>query len=1201
MVGTGPRRLRRGCALLACAGVWIGIAHGCTPREPLAAAGRKEYQALGWVPVPHGLVNMIGGNLLIERRDLDLDTQIGRLDLGAAWNSATRDWIWSFEPTFDGTEFRDASGATHDVTGLASEAAIPGTHWVYVDARTVRTKGGLVHEFDAAGRLSVVRWRSATWPQLRYVGAVVAGGVRTVEIRQYETASSSRTMATIERDSMGRVSAVEDRTGRRAEYARNAAGQLVAARDALDLAEGWPGIRYEYGVHGHVEAITDSEGVRTEYAALSLRTTLVRRVGPGNPTWSFSYTKAAGISESVLEDPLGGMRTWRYDDRRRVLELENEAGERTSLTWRGLRPVTSTTPAGVTTGYWVVDDELAGIWEPSGNLVGFVWAAGAENRADPARPALAQLRDGLGIRETRTYDAQGRLATRTNGAGETWTFEWNGRGLLSERTDPAGSTTHYRDYGAHGHPREIEFAGGTVALVWDGVGNLESAGMGAGSGPGGVIERRYDADRNLSRLVLADLDGIDSSTSRNLDLSYRSDGRPLRIDRPYGADTEWTYDAFGRVVSRRDLADGYWRTTRWEYDGLGRTLAHERANGTRTEWSRDPVGRPIRIAHVRADGAEHSHVLFDWQEGRLAAVDESEFPRETLAYDGAGRLERVVEGLWNARVLGYDLRSRIVSERYEIAGVGTLALVEVEYDAADREVELRRGSTWLRRRTFADGRLTAEAFASGVVRTNEYDPTDGLLGEIELRSADGSLLARESLARTELAAGSGALLWDVAATTRGPLSGDTEEHYLLAPLAPGEPGARIADFASDGTGVTHAWDELSNLVSRGDPGGPGRRTYAYDAQRTRLLRVRSGSGALLHSYAYDAAGFATARDGEPITWDAGGRPTAYDGQSWEWDTLGRLRTESDEAGTRPRIFGGRVVASPLGLDLGSVVLDLGAAGNDRFRHLDFRGNVKWVTDASGSIVARFAYGPHRVLEGEGATARERSFAQGVPAGALLRLGHRLYDPAVGRFLAPDPVYQVVNAYGYTLGDPIHFWDPSGREVSAQTVAQGVASGAAIIGFVGLASALSLGAPVVVTTYFAVGAFGSAGVYTGLLVPYSLQNMAVSGAVAAILNYPAGAPFAGFVAGQTLQNALADTSVPRGKTEPPARPTNPEPEIGKTLELRIADFEPGAGCSPTRLAGSTPRVPAPILYAAAGVQLTAAIWVARRARRRGDDE
>jgi RHS repeat-associated protein len=64
-----------------------------------------------------------------------------------------------------------------------------------------------------------------------------------------------------------------------------------------------------------------------------------------------------------------------------------------------------------------------------------------------------------------------------------------------------------------------------------------------------------------------------------------------------------------------------------------------------------------------------------------------------------------------------------------------------------------------------------------------------------------------------------------------------------------------------------------------------------------------------------------------------------------------------------------------------------------------------------------------------------SFVGRSEIGDLMALGERIYDPAVGRFLSPDPIYQLTNQYTYTMGNPVWYIDPDGRN-STETGAKG---------------------------------------------------------------------------------------------------------------------------------------------------------------------
>jgi len=62
------------------------------------------------------------------------------------------------------------------------------------------------------------------------------------------------------------------------------------------------------------------------------------------------------------------------------------------------------------------------------------------------------------------------------------------------------------------------------------------------------------------------------------------------------------------------------------------------------------------------------------------------------------------------------------------------------------------------------------------------------------------------------------------------------------------------------------------------------------------------------------------------------------------------------------------------------------------------------------------------------------------------LGARMYDPAIGRFLSPDPILQVLNQYSYAFGNPVWFSDPDGTEgVSKVDAVSSIANAAGLTG------------------------------------------------------------------------------------------------------------------------------------------------------------
>jgi RHS repeat-associated protein len=1172
-----PRTPRARLAVCAATLVLVAaFAAACPQTLPAPAPGVPDYQAAFLVDVPFARVNPAGGNLLVARRDLDFDTRLGTLALGATWNSATRAWRWSFELSYDGALFVDASGARYAVSGIADGAAIPGSVWVRLGARTLRSKGGLVHEFDAEGRLAAVRWASGPWPRLEYRLDGTLAGPRVVELVQVAAPGESSLLARFGWDAAGRLVSLEDRAGRRALFGWNAAGELVQARDAFDLARGLPGQRYGYD-GGALAWIEGSEGERAEYGYTGGRLTSARALGLGNPEHRFAYaSRAGGGFETRATDPSGAVTTLAWDTSRRTTERVNGAGERSRWSWSGLRPASATAPDGSITRWTFVDDDAVEERDPAGRVVTLAYQPGGEDRGAPWRRPLRRAADGLGLLEERGYDAAGRLVRLTNGAGESASFGWSEQNLLASAVDASGLETRYLSPGEHGHPRRIERAGVIEELDYDAVGNL-LVGRGNGVLTPGVVSRGYDEDRNLARLELAELDLAVVGAVRTLSIEHRSDGQVLRIERPFDADSELVYDALGRAVERRDRSDGAWRATRFVRDALGRTTEVERPNGMRTTFQYDAAGRSASVAHLRG-GAFDGGASFTWRNGRLDEVRDAAhgFAVERYAYDAAGRLSRVSYPDGESLELGYDGRSRVASERYLLGSGVELRRLEHRYDGAGRQRELRDGATPLLAREYAGGRLARESFGNGLVRSYAYDG-DGFLARAELRTGAGALVERSTLAREPLPGLVPAVAWRASTSTFGTLAATTHEHYWLAPVGEGAAGARVGGYAHDAAGSAVealAYDALGNLLRVGSASDPMARIFAYDEQRTRLRRIRRASGASVHEYAWDEAGFALSRDGEALVWDGGGRPSAVGGRaSFEWDAVGRPVAASVEGVAVRMLFGGRVRADaggvPVALELGA--LRIHVLGNHHYRHADFRGNVKLVTDASGRVVSHARYAPYGADLVHGAADPEAGFAQGRAAGGdLVLLGARLYDPDAGRFLAPDPVFQLVSQHVYADGNPVWFWDPDGHapQVSGFALGLGVAGqqlGVALIAFGGPAGAVTGVTVYVVSSTYLIG----------LTAPHVGNEgvLRLAGTLGSLLEKPwslGGAAITGFNIGQATQRP------------PVGGPPGPKQFKDETPALTLGVPPVTPGCSPASLAGA-PRADR-LIVPLAGVQL-----------------
>ncbi len=1042
------RRGFRWVALIQC--VLLVPSPGCVPGGAIAPQpGVLQYRLPLMLDVPEGQVNLAGGNLLHRRVDLSIDTLFGSLDVGPVYNSATGQWQWPFEMSYDGQTFLDDSGAVHDLSLLADGDAIPGTHWVKLDAQRVKTKGGLVHHFDAdSHRLLAITGVDGVRPALVFFGeAAGAGGVRTRAVSQCRGSNVCRLVYRVSYDEEGCVDGIRDRAGRHAVFQNLANCRPDVARDALDLAQGWPGRRYEYA-GGLLTSVTNSEGERVEYTYQDGRLVAVAQSGGEGPLFEFHYgfEPVAELFFSVVEDARGGISIYRYDESQRLHEWRDAAGDSTFTTWSGRRPASRVGPDGARINWVFEEDDPVRIELPSGNIVHFTYAPEAQYRSRPGQRPVARIVDSLGLVEERTYDIRGHLVTIQSGAGDVQWLYHDAEGMLSILIDPGGASTWFDGYGEHGHAQEILRGGVGLWRSFDEVGNLVAGPDGRSSvSPGrpGIQRRSFDEDRNLRTLEMAgDSDSAPSvQEAGEVIFSYRSDGKVLGIQRPHGGDAIFEYDAVGRLVERRERVDGAWQSSSYEYTAAGDLSAIELANGMRSEAIYDVAGRPTHLGY-RRDGVLEQSVELGWDSGRLASLLDSRLPGvESLAYDAGGRSISVSFPDGEVLERDYDLRSRETARRFRMsAEAEPLRSLGFSYDLADRQTEVFDQGELILMRSFDQGRLAEVGYGNGLTQSFEYAPESNLLQASSLRDPGGWEIASTQMAWSECHGDS----YCVVATTRfaswldGPVpSIFSEENYVMGPraefaLAEGGHGARLESWAQSfiggpwSVGAPHySFDALGNWLGVWQ-GEERTARFTYNAERNRLV---GSDRSVHHEYAWDEAGFMAARDGVAFAWSAAGLLTGIgDSVELEFDSLGRPISIRTPTTISRSLFGGAVAGDanrePVSLDLGEVEIRWDS-GERLYRHHDFRGNVQMVTNQAGQSTEFYTYSPFGVAQRYGEGLDSKSFAQGEALGDFLVLGSRVYDPETGRFLSPDPIYHPINQFAYTLGNPLNYWDPGG--------------------------------------------------------------------------------------------------------------------------------------------------------------------------------
>lgn len=531
-------------------------------------------------------------------------------------------------------------------------------------------------------------------------------------------------------------------------------------------------------------------------------------------------------------------------------------------------------------------------------------------------------------------------------------------------------------------------------------------------GAGGTLATRYELDETDRPRAIADAGGRTS-----VRYTYGGPGPAIRIEHAdAGTRTAW-YDAAGRL---RQRVDGLGRRLRFAYDTEGRMTAavdatdpaHPQAVRTLTyagprlsavrdgatdeTFAYDGAGR-ISASTVDAGGrpltVRREHGLL----GELRAVVYPDGTRIAYRYDGALAL-RGIEGIVDA--IDYDAHGSP-----ERIGWNGGAFATYAHEPLMRRLEsaaLQGGGALVRRIALSydlAGRVTAwrdELPEGALVRRFGYDGANRLISA-ELRGGDpaGALLRDDRYAYSP----AGDLIRNDESLS-GPMEYDPVRGGLLASVT----------YAGAAAPTALAYDAAARPTDLGTAHG-----LTYDVW-DRLVEATLPDGAVVR-FAYDHAG---RRVRKTVGRPGGDEVTHYAENLYE----------SGPQSTRLNVYAARLLVAIKLLPAG------GGAAATACVLTDHLGSVLAACEPGGRVLQQQVYSPYgRSLRAAG----DHDAFTGVHADdelGLVQFGARYYAPALGRFITPDwwvienpsralPVPQSLNAFGYAVGNPLSFRDPSG--------------------------------------------------------------------------------------------------------------------------------------------------------------------------------
>lgn len=710
-------------------------------------------------------------------------------------------------------------------------------------------------------------------------------------------------------------------------------------------------------------------------------------------TTSYTYDDYGRLSKET--NPLGLTNEYTYDANGRTAAIKDHLGVSTGYAYDVFgREARVTLPDGSvrSTAYAWSDEGTNGLYSITNTCTGKPTEKTVYDALNREVRACETRFNGSVINTDKQYDAYGNLEKESlpfPGSNPTqWnTYAYDSHHRILSLTEASGKATTY------------SYSGNSVTTVADNV----------------SITRTSDAQGNVISVT---------DPAGTITYNLHADGQPTSIVAPGNITTTIGYDIYRRRVSLADPSQG---TTTYEYDSSGNVTKETNANGTVQQHTYDVYNRLSKTTTSELV----TTYAYDAKD-QLTGVSSDNGTSKTFTYDSYGRLsvwkENAVDGKWLQK--SYTYSNGNVSSIAYASQLGALATENYVYAYGHLSEMKLNGQTTVYKLTGenAFGQPT-EVTTGGITRAYGYTA----YGLPSGRSAGGSSGTYQNFSYT----------FDPATLN---LSDRKDNTRNLTESFSYDGLNRLTSYG----GKTAAYDVKGNLTQKSDVG-----SFEY----TNAQKPYAVSGATL-------SGNAIPERQQDITYDSFQRPSTisengvvatftYNG---DYDRVKMALTQNgsatltryylgdcyelDQTATSTKeklyLFGGYY-------DAAAVYVKDNSGSKLHYILRDYLGSVTHIIGQDGTLTqelsydawgrlrdpaTQVAYDPGQEPElflGRGYTGHEHLALFG-----LINMNARLYDPALGRFLSPDPFVQApdfsqnFNRYAYGMNNPLKFVDEDGE-------------------------------------------------------------------------------------------------------------------------------------------------------------------------------
>jgi RHS repeat-associated protein len=589
--------------------------------------------------------------------------------------------------------------------------------------------------------------------------------------------------------------------------------------------------------------------------------------------------------------------------------------------------------------------------------------------------------DAAGVATTYGRDSQGRLTSVTR-RGRTLTIAYSEGSTRPSRVEGPGGVllVKYTYNPSTNFLETVTYADGSgfryhyddnarILLVEDHAGKLVEAHQYDGSGRAITSERGGGQEKltfSFGQSQTTVTDALGNTTTydivevNHLRRVNKTTGPCQGCGGSGGSTQEWTYDARGNALTRKDAAGQIWtytysadddvltetdpldQVTIYTYDAQGKVLTRSGPGGTLTTTTHGPAG-PLTITEKVTSTTDRTTTLTYNAQGKVATVIDPRNKQTTLTYNGEGDLTSVSDPLSHSTSFTYDGLGRrttvtdalnhTTTTTYD--GRGRVSRVTAD-DGTHTDFTYDLGG---RRSTVTDplNRTTRYAYDPYGRLEAVVDPMDGttkygydvMSNLISLTDAKGQTTSFEYDAyhRVKKVVYPGGAFESFTYDVAGRLATRTDRKAVVTTYGYDVMGRLTGKAYSDGTPAvsygydlagrlvsaangtdTLAWtfDLTGQVVSESSTKNASTVAYSYDLGGNRL--TVGLDGVLFVSYAYDDASRLTtitrAANNFVFDYDAANRRTSMTYPngivtSYSYDNLSRLTQLKADLGTTP--------------------------------------------------------------------------------------------------------------------------------------------------------------------------------------------------------------------------------------------------------------------------------------------------------------